>query len=331
MLQHAGGAAERYIVEKKLGSANFVVEVASNDGYFLKNFVKGGVPCLGFEPAANIAEVARKNGIETLDAFFGAETARSVASQHGKADLILANNVFAHAPEINDFVSGIAALLKPDGWAVLEFPYAVDMVEKTEFDTIYHEHVFYFTLLPLLPLFARHSLDIFNVERIPIHGGSLRIFASQRGAHPVSTAVGDLIHEERKRKVDSPAFYQEFSRQAAEVRSNLIDFLREQSDAGKRIAAYGASAKGSTLLNFVGEAAKTIEFIADRSTYKQGRLSPGLHLPIVPAESLEEKQPDFAVLLTWNFAEEIMRQQRAYSEKGGKFVIPLPELFVTPS
>jgi SAM-dependent methyltransferase len=326
MLRHAREASLRYIEEKKLGADSFVIEVASNDGYLLKNFVQAGVPCLGFEPAGNIAEVARKNGVDTHCEFFGTESASGVKARHGAADLILGNNVFAHAPDTNDFVNGLATLLKPDGWIVLEFPYGADMIDKVEFDTIYHEHVFYFTLLPLIPLFARHGLEIFHVERIAIHGGSLRVFASHRGAEKVRDSVASVVAEEKKIGVNDVSYYQRFSERAEKVRADLIAFLEEQKTAGKRVAAYGASAKGSTLVNYVGEAAGSLEFMADRSTYKHGLLSPGLHIPILPAESLAEKQPYYAVLLAWNFAEEIMKQQSAYAEKGGRFVIPLPEL-----
>ncbi|HSI61991.1 MAG TPA: class I SAM-dependent methyltransferase [Candidatus Saccharimonadia bacterium] len=326
MLRHAREASLRYIEEKKLGADSFVIEVASNDGYLLKNFVQAGVPCLGFEPAANIAEVARKNGVDTHCEFFGTESASGVKATRGGADLILGNNVFAHAPDTNDFVKGLATLLKPDGWIVLEFPYGADMIDKVEFDTIYHEHVFYFTLLPLIPLFERHGLEIFHVERIAIHGGSLRVFAAHRGVETVRDSVVARVADEVYHGVNNPAYYQRFSERAEKVRADLIAFLEEQKTAGKRVAAYGASAKGSTLVNYVGEAAGSLEFMADRSTYKHGLLSPGLHIPILPAESLAEKQPDYAVLLAWNFAEEIMKQQSAYAEKGGRFVIPLPEL-----
>jgi hypothetical protein len=204
----------------------------------------------------------------------------------------------------------------------------MDMIEKVEFDTIYHEHVFYFTLLPLIPLFERHGLEIFHVECIAIHGGSLRIFAAHRGAEPVRDTVVQRVADEVYYGVNGMQYYQRFSERAAKVRRDLIAFLEEQKAAGKRVAAYGASAKGSTLLNYVGEAAAGLEFMADRSTYKHGLLSPGLHIPIEPADSLAEKQPDYAVLLAWNFAEEIMKQQTVYAAKGGRFVIPLPELRV---
>lgn len=326
MLRHSREAALRYIEDKSLNAESFVIEVASNDGYLLKNFVQAGVPCLGFEPAANIAEVARKNGVETHCEFFGEKSATDLKAQRGAADLILGNNVFAHAPDTNDFVAGLQALLKPNGWVVLEFPNGVEMIDKVEFDTIYHEHVFYFTLTPLVPLFARHGLDIFHVERLPIHGGSLRVFACHRGAESVRESVASVLAEEAEQGVATTGYYQRFSDRAQKVKADLIQFLGEQQAAGKRVAAYGASAKGSTLLNYVGEAAKSLEFIADRSTYKQGRLSPGVHVPIVAAEELAARAPDFALLLVWNFAEEVMAQQQAYRAAGGKFAIPLPVL-----
>ena len=323
MLKHAKAAVEKHIAEKKLGKDSFVIEIASNDGYLLKNFVQAGVPCLGFEPAANIAEVARNNGVETHCEFFGKETASALREQKGRADLILGNNVFAHAPDTNDFVAGVAELLKPDGWGVFEFPYGVEMIEKVEFDTIYHEHVYYFTLTPLIPLFVRHGMEVFHVERLPIHGGSLRLFACHSGAETIRDSVKTTLSQEASRGVSSTSYYQQFSERAGKVKADLIAFLAEQQAACKRVAAYGASAKGSTLLNYVGDAAKSLEFIADRSTYKHGKLSPGVNLPIVPAEELVLRSPDFALLLVWNFADEVMRQQQAFT---GRFVIPLPAL-----
>ena len=328
MLRHAKAAVQKHIAEKKLGKESFVIEIASNDGYLLKNFVDAGVPCLGFEPAVNIAEVARNNGVETHCEFFGQNTASALRDQKGRADLILGNNVFAHAPDTNDFVAGVAELLKPDGWVVFEFPYGVEMIEKVEFDTIYHEHVYFFTLTPLVSLFARHGMDVFHVERLPIHGGSLRLYACKKGAEPIRATVTETLDAEARLGVTGAAYYERFSEQAAKVKADMITFLAEQKAAGKRVAAYGASAKGSTLLNYIGEAAGSLEFIADRSTYKQGRLSPGLHIPILPAEELAARAPDYAVLLVWNFAEEVMAQQKDFRAKGGRFVIPLPKLTV---
>jgi len=326
MLRHAREASFRYIREKRLDSGSFVVEVASNDGYLLKNFVKEKIPCLGIEPASNIAEVARASGVDTHVDFFGRSSAESVASERGCADLILGNNVFAHAPDTNDFVEGLGTLLAPDGWIVLEFPYGVEMIDKSEFDTIYHEHVFYFTLTPLIPLFARHGLEVFHVERIAIHGGSLRLFAAKRGAETIRTSVSAMLAMEDAAGVSSDQYYQSFRERAAGVKQGLLEFFAAQQAAGGRVAAYGASAKGSTLLNYIGESARTLEFIADRSTYKHGKFSPGIHVPIVPAEHLEENAPDYAVLLVWNFADEVIAQQRRYLQNGGSFVIPIPKL-----
>ena len=328
MLRHAADSVAQHRREFGLGPDSFVVEVASNDGYLLKNFVAAGVPCLGIEPAANIAKVAREQGVETLCEFFGTTTARRLAEAGSSADLILGNNVFAHAPDTNDFVAGLAALLKPTGRIALEFPYGCDFVEHVEFDTVYHEHVFYFTLTALMPLFARHGLELINVQRLPIHGGSLRLFAARRGAYPVQPAITALLAEEQAKGVGSSRYYEDFGDRVRRIRDDLLKLLRELKSAGKSVAAYGASAKGSTLLNFYGLGADTLDFVADRSTAKQGRLTPGTHLPIVGPEELVRRRPDYALLLTWNFAEEILRQQQAYRDAGGRFIVPVPEVRV---
>ena len=326
MLRHAREAAEGYIVEFGLNSQSLVVEIASNDGYLLQNFVKANVPCLGIEPAANIAKVAREKGIETLEEFFGCGIATKLAGENRQADLILGNNVFAHAPDTNDFVAGLNKLLKPNGRIALEFPYGVEFIEHNEFDTIYHEHVFYFTLTALQPLFARHGLTIFRVERLLIHGGSLRLFAGHTGKHPVEASVTKLLAEEKQKGVDTLAGYEGFASQVHTVKQELVELLARLKKEGKRVAAYGASAKGSTLLNFFGVGAGDLDFVVDRSTYKQGRLTPGTHLPILPPEELLKRQPDYTLLLTWNFADEILAQQKAYRDAGGKFIIPIPKV-----
>jgi SAM-dependent methyltransferase len=324
-VEHARAAAARYIAEFNLGRESWVVEVGSNDGYFLRNFAAAGVPHLGIEPAANIAAASRTRGVETINSLFSADLAMKLAKT-ARADLILANNVLAHAPDINDFVSGLALLLKPSGRIVLEFPYACDLIEKAEFDTIYHEHVFYFTLTSLVPLFERHGLSIFDVERLAIHGGSLRLFAALPGRHMVRHSVAALLEEEQAKGVTSQPYYQELRDQALSIRSRLLSQLQELKQTGKSIAAYGASAKGSTLLNFCGIGADTIDFVADRSPAKQGHLTPGTHLPIVSAEELLHRQPDYTLLLTWNFADEILSQQSQYRIQGGRFIIPIPQL-----
>ena len=328
LLRHAAEAAASHLRDGDLGPESFVVEIASNDGYLLKNFVAAGVPCLGIEPAANIAKVAVAAGVPTLSRFFGRELAAELAAQGRQADLILGNNVFAHVPDINGFVAGLAALLKPGGRIALEFPYACDLVEHVEFDTVYHEHVFYFTVTALVPLFARHGLEMFDVQRIPILGGSLRFYACHHGAEPVRPSVAALLEEERTKGVASTRYYDDFGDRVRRIRDDLLELLRRLKAEGRSIAAYGASAKGSTLLNFYGIGRETLDFVADRSTAKQGRLTPGSHLPIVGPDELLQRRPDFALLLTWNFAAEILKQQQAYRDAGGKFIVPLPEVRV---
>jgi SAM-dependent methyltransferase len=328
MLRHAANAAGEHIKRFGLGKDSLVVEIASNDGYLLRNFVKAEIPCLGIEPAENIAKVAREKGVETVSEFFSRDLAARFVAEGKQADLILGNNVFAHVPDTNGFAAAVKMALKPGGSAVLEFPYGVDFIENNEFDTIYHEHVFYFTITPLLPLFARHGLQVWRVERIPIHGGSLRIFVGHEDAVPVEPSVRTLLDEEKSKGVASAAYYDDFAKNVLNLKNDLCSLIRQLKQAGKTVAAYGASAKGSTLLNFYGLGAESLDFVADRSTYKQGRFTPGTHLAILPPEALLERMPDYAVLLTWNFAEEILRQQSAYRAAGGKFIIPLPRVEV---
>ena len=331
LLRHARMAVDQHLAQERLNSGSFVVEIASNDGYLLRNFVAASIPCLGIEPAANIARVAVEKGVPTLTRFFGLDLARELAATGRQADLILGNNVFAHVPDTNDFVAGLTALVKPGGRIVLEFPYGCDLVEHLEFDTIYHEHVFYFTLTALIPLFARHGLDVFEVERIPIHGGSLRFSAAPAGSRPIGNSVRDLLAEESAKGVASHAYYDAFAGKVHALRTQLLELLQNLRASGNRIAAYGASAKGSTLLNFYGigrDGIDCLEFVADRSTAKQGRLTPGSHLPILPPSELLSRQPDYALLLTWNFADEILAQQQAYRAAGGKFILPVPAVRV---
>jgi len=326
LLRHAAEAAGRYIKEFSLGPKSLVIEIASNDGYLLRNFQAAGVPCLGIEPAQNIAKVAREKGIETLVEFFGDGLAKNLTGSGRHADLILGNNVLAHAPNTNDFVAGLRTLLKPKGRIILEFPYAADFIEKTEFDTIYHEHVFYFSLTALQPLFQRHDLSIFHVERLPIHGGSLRLFVGIGDAHSIRPSVWALLEEEKRKGLNALPYYEGFAGRVMGLKESLVDLVNQLKREGRSVAAYGASAKGSTLLNFFGLDRQALSFVADRSTYKQGRLTPGTHIPIVPPGWLVEKMPDYTLLLTWNFAEEILEQQKPYRAKGGKFIVPIPKV-----
>lgn len=326
LLRHAANAASRYQHDFQLGDSSFVVEIASNDGYLLRNFVAAKIPCLGIEPAANIAAVATQKGIPTLSRFFDSVMAGELLKTYRRPDLILGNNVFAHVPDINGFVSGLKTLLAPTGRVVLEFPYACDLIEHLEFDTIYHEHVYYFTLHALIPLFERHGMMVTDVERLAIHGGSLRLTVSHTGARERSESVQRLWTEEQEKGVNSAAYYEGFARQVMRIRDELVALIGRLRSEGRSIAAYGASAKGSTLLNFYGIGREHLDFVADRSTAKQGRFTPGTHLPIVRVEELALRRPDYALLLTWNFATEILQQQQGYRDMGGRFIIPIPQV-----
>ncbi len=328
MLAHAKKCTQRYQEEMGLNSQSFVVEIASNDGYLLKNFVAQGIPVLGVEPAHNIAKVARQIGVETTEKFFGCQTAEEIVTQKGKADLILGNNVLAHAPDIHDFIKGIQILIKDQGRCVIEFPYLVDLVEKLEFDTIYHEHVYYFSLFALKGVYEANGLEVNRCERVAIHGGSLRVFTSKKGAHPVEKSVEEILKLEEKIGVNTIDYYADFSKRVGELKEKTVQFIRNLRAEGKRVAAYGASAKSTTLLNFYGLGSGEIDFIVDRSPHKQNKFTPGTHIPIFSVDKLLKSQPDYTLLLTWNFAEEILLQQKEYSNKGGKFIIPVPDIKV---
>jgi SAM-dependent methyltransferase len=323
MLKHSEELAERLTRERGLGASSLVIEVASNDGYLLQFYKRAGVPVLGIEPATNIAKVAEERGIPTLVRFFGSELGGELRNEGKRADVIHANNVLAHVADLNGFVAGIALALKDDGVAVIEAPHVKPMIERLEFDTIYHEHLCYYSLTALRPLFERHGLTIVDVQEIPLHGGSLQVHAAYSGEP--SARVHKLLAEERKAGIGAREFYSDFGDKVRHLKTELVEFLDELKSGGSRIAAYGASAKGSTLLNYCGIGRGTLEFVADRSTVKQGLYTPGTHLRVTAPEALLEARPDHVLLLTWNFADEILEQQAAYRKQGGKFIIPVPE------
>ena len=322
LLHHSREHALQLIAERDLGPADFVVEIASNDGYLLRNFVDAGIPALGIDPAAGPVEAARAAGVPTECAFFGRKTARRLAAEGRRATVMLANNVLAHVTDINDFVAGFALLLAEDGIAEFEFPYVRDLVETCAFDTIYHEHVFYHSLSALEPLFARHGLHLNDVWRLDIHGGSLRLRVSRTPGK--SERLMALQAEERALGVGQLAYYRDFGDRVAGIRRDLRSMLDAYRAQGKTIAAYGAAAKGATLLNYADLVEGTIGFVVDRNTHKVGKWMPGVRLPIRDVAELGTARPDILLILTWNFAKEIVEQQRAYHAAGGTFLCAIP-------
>lgn len=325
LVTHARDVATRLVNERSLGPQDLVVELASNDGYLLQHYRDAGVQVLGIEPARNIAAVAEGRGIPTRCEFFGSELAAQLAEEGLRPAFVHANNVLAHVPDLNGFVEGLALLLDSEGRAVIEAPYVKDLLDGCEFDTIYHEHLCYFSLTALSRLFARHGLAVERVERLPIHGGSLRVFAGATDHVEPDASVRELLAEEAAWRVERPDAYLAFARRVFEIKSQLKRLLGELKLKGASVAAYGAAAKGSTLLNTFEIGAETLDFVADASPHKQGCYMPGSGLPIRPPAELLEAMPDYVLLLAWNFADEILEQQRHYRERGGHFVLPLPE------
>ena len=327
-LEHSKRYVEKVVPRFGLGAHSRVIEIASNDGYLLQYYRQRGIPVLGIEPARNVARVAVERGVPTLCDFFGVELARSLRNRGQQADVLHAHNVLAHVADLNGVVEGMEAVLKDSGIVVVEVPYVKDLLDRCEFDTIYHEHLCYFSLTALDGLFRRHGLVIQDVERIPIHGGSLRLVVAKAATAKPTGAVKGLLADEAGWGVRQLETYRNFGARVEALKSSLKSMLNKLKQRGDRIAAYGAAAKGSTLLNYAGIGQETLDFVVDRSPHKQGRFMPGVHLPIYAPERLLETMPDAVLLLTWNFADEILEQQAMYRQLGGRFIIPVPEVKV---
>jgi SAM-dependent methyltransferase len=327
-LDHAARYADMITRRLSLTPASFVIEVASNDGYLLKNFVNAGIPCLGVEPTDSTAEAAEALGVPVLREFFGVKTATELARQGKRADLIAGNNVYAHVPDINDFTEGLRIALKPGGTITLEFPHLLRLIEQNQFDTVYHEHFSYLSLTAVERIFARAGLRVLDVEEIPTHGGSLRVYGCHTDdPRPSTPAVRAMLDRETAFGLRDLATYQGFQRKADKVRDDFRAFLEEQKRARKTVAAYGAAAKGNTLLNYAGIDKSLIEFVCDAAPSKQGKFLPGSHIPILEPAALARRKPDWVVILPWNIAEEV-RQQQPVGKWGGKFVVAVPDLRV---
>jgi len=330
-LAHARRYTEQMIAELGLSGESKVMEVASNDGYLLQYFVERGIPVLGIEPAANVAQAAVAKGVPTLIEFFGVATARELAAKGQRADLLIGNNVLAQVPDLNDFVGGMKAVLAPRGVITVEFPHLMRLVEENQFDTIYHEHFSYFSLYSATQIFAAHGLTIYDVEEIETHGGSLRIYACHRDDERVITArVAELRAREIDAGLDRLAYYADFAERVRETKRKLLDFLIAAKRAGKSIVGYGAPGKGNTLLNYCGIRTDFLDYTVDRNPYKHGRFLPGTHIPIFPPGRIRDTQPDYVLILPWNVKQEIMSQLAYIREWGGQFVIPIPEVSVVP-
>jgi C-methyltransferase C-terminal domain/Putative zinc binding domain/Methyltransferase domain len=325
-LAHARAYCDMARKRFALDSSSLVVELASNDGYLLKNFLTMGIPVLGIDPSDTVAAAAEKIGVPTLVEFFGQRVAGELASQGRQADLIIGNNVLAHVPQLNDFLAGISLLLRANGNVTIEFPHLLELIEHVEFDTIYHEHYSYFSVFAIEQVFARHGLRLYDVERLPTHGGSLRIFAAHAARSDLadSAALREVRARERDAGLAELATYMRFSKRVDECRDALLAFLAAAKREGKRVAAYGAAAKGNTLLNFCAVGLPDIEFVADRNPHKQGKFLPGTHIPVVAPDELMRAKPDYVLILPWNLRDEIRQQLDGIKAWGGRFVTPVP-------
>ena len=322
LLDHARASAESIIASRRLGRESLVVELASNDGYMLRNYAEAGIPALGIDPADGPAQAACEVGVPTIVEFFTADLARRLAAEGERADVVLANNVLAHVPDLNDFVEGVATLLNPDGVAVVEIAYLRDLVDHCEFDTIYHEHVCYYSVASISALLARHGLGVTHVERLPIHGGSLRVFAQHDGEPDES--VRALLAEERGLGMDAIGYYETFAQRVGALTAHLHELVEGLRAEGNAVAAYGAAAKGAIMLGAAGLDARHIDFVVDRNVHKQGKYLPGSRIVVRAPEALLEEMPEYTILLPWNFRDEILAQQAEYRARGGRFIVPVP-------
>ncbi|NVM21085.1 MAG: methyltransferase domain-containing protein [Desulfobacterales bacterium] len=329
-LDHAGRYVEMITARLGLNQESLVIEIASNDGYLLQYFAEKEIPCMGIEPAKATAEEASKKGVEVITEFFGLSLAKELAMQGRRADLLVGNNVLAHVPDINDFVHGLKIVLKDTGVITIEFPHLFQLVENNQFDTIYHEHFSYFSLFTVQKIFAAHGLEVFDVEELATHGGSLRIYAIHaRGqSKGVRFKVADVLERERVAGMLELDYYRSFQDRANKVKHGLLSFLLEQKTAGKKVAGYGAAAKGNALLNYCGVKKDLMEFVVDASPYKQGKFLPGSHIPVVNERAIRKTKPDFVLILPWNIKEEIMHQLEYIRGWGGRFVVSVPQLTI---
>jgi hypothetical protein len=331
-VQHAREYTEKMIDRFGFDETSSVIELASNDGYLLQWFVKAGVPALGIEPAANVAAAAEERGVPTLVRFFGVELAHELTSQGRYADLLLGNNVLAQVPDLNDFVAGMKIVLAPRGVLTMEFPHVLRLIDENQFDTIYHEHFSYFSLHTTQAIFNRHGLELFDVEEISTHGGSLRVYArhTDDDSKPIGPDVARVLDEEKAFGLTGVDRYTAFAEQVMATKRGILSLLVDLKGQGKRIAGYGAPGKGNTLLNYCGIRTDFLEYTVDRSTYKQGLFTPGTHIPILAPEEIKRQRPDFVFILPWNFRDEIMGQMAGIREWGGQFIIPIPEARIVP-
>jgi len=330
-LRHAENYTELMTERFGLNENSQVIEIASNDGYLLQYFQKQNIPVLGIEPAANVAKVAEEKGIPSLVKFFGVSTAQELVNQGIQADLLLGNNVLAHVPDLNDFVAGMKIVLKPNGILTMEFPHVLQLILQNQFDTIYHEHFSYFSFLTVEKVFATHGLTLFDVEELPTHGGSLRIYGQHNdGKKPISDRVSLLKSKERKAGLEQLETYLGFGDKVKSIKCDLLSFLIDAKKQGKSIVGYGAPAKGNTLLNYCGIRTDLIDYVVDRSPHKQGLFLPGTHIPISHPDKIRGTKPDYLLILPWNLKDEIMGQMADIREWGGKFIVPIPEVEILP-